>query len=153
MSDIELASAHDQQRFWRLVDKTDSCWLWTGGTVNGYGTFQIAKKNYRAHRLSFMLIRGNIPEGKHLDHLCRVRNCVNPDHLEPVTQKENIARGEVQSAIVNRTGICKNGHSMTNVYINPSSGKRRCRICFDEDNRRNNLKAKMNREASKQKEG
>src|SRR5580698_2584776 len=85
---------HDQQRFWRLVEKTESCWNWKGGKTNGYGCFQIAKVNFRAHRLAYELLRGPIPTGLHLDHLCRNRSCVNPDHLEPVTQRENTLRGE-----------------------------------------------------------
>ena len=131
MSEVKIKiPEHDQERFWRLVEKTDSCWLWRGGTYRGYGCFQISKVNYRAHRLAYILIRGEIPDGKHLDHLCRVRNCVNPDHLDPVSQRENTLRGEGYSAVVFRTNVCGNGHSMENAYVYPS-GKRTCRVCRD----------------------
>jgi len=127
---------HDQKRFWRLVDKTDSCWLWTGGTASGYGCFQVKFKNYRSHRLAYELLRSPIPNGLHLDHLCRVRNCVNPDHLEPVTQKENNRRSEAICAKVVREGVCSRGHSMDDAHVHPKTGKRWCRTCRYEAYRR-----------------
>ena len=76
--------------FWGQVDKTDSCWLWTGHLDrNGYGKVG----NRLAHRMAYTMVKGVIPEGLSLDHLCRVHNCVNPDHLEPVTHAENVRRG------------------------------------------------------------
>lgn len=82
----------------RLATKIDregpgGCWLWTG-TINGagYGTFRVDGETVGAHRYVYETERGPIPEGLHLDHLCSVRNCVNPSHLEPVTPSENIQR-------------------------------------------------------------
>lgn len=69
------------------------CWMWTG-TIGkkGYGCIFISRKRYEAHRLVYELLVGPIPEGLEIDHLCEVHGCVNPDHLEPVTGSENIAR-------------------------------------------------------------
>lgn len=83
-------------RFWTKVAITPSCWLWLAATnQNGYGTFSHESRPCKAHRFAYELLVGPIPEGLVLDHLCRVRNCVNPSHLEPVTQVENLRRARV----------------------------------------------------------
>lgn len=122
------------QRFWEKVDKTRTCWIWTGALdQNGYGKFRYMEKNRSsayAHRVAYELVKGEIPDGLHLDHLCRTRSCVNPDHLEPVTQRENNLRG----VWARRKGMCVAGlHKMTprNTYMNPTTGKTRCIICRD----------------------
>ena len=80
-------------RFWSKVDKTETCWLWAGALNNsGYGTIKIDGVTIGAHRHAYELAGGVIPDGLDLDHLCSVRRCVNPDHLEPVTRSENIRR-------------------------------------------------------------
>lgn len=82
--------------FWDRVDKDGpgGCWIWTGSVEGkGYGHPTIAGKKHPAHRLAYELLVGPVPEGLHLDHLCRVRRCVNPEHLEPVTSRENSLRG------------------------------------------------------------
>lgn len=84
------------ERFWSKVDKgaDDECWLWTASTDgHGYGQFWNGERRMPTHRWAYEQARGPIPEGLQLDHLCRVRRCVNPDHLEAVTQAENIRRG------------------------------------------------------------
>ena len=81
------------ERFWSKVDKTDTCWNWIAGRSNGYGMIQINKKHKYAHRVSYEIFKGDIPEGLELDHLCRNRKCVNPDHLEAVSSRENTMRG------------------------------------------------------------
>jgi hypothetical protein len=78
-----------EERFWRYVQKTGTCWNWTGSNSKGYGLFKIGKQTIAAHRFSFALANGEIPEGKHLDHICHNHSCVNPEHLRPVTQKQN----------------------------------------------------------------
>lgn len=85
--------SEDIASFWRQVEKqSNGCWLWMGRRRwSGYGLF----RGHGAHRIAYMLARGSIPEGLVLDHLCRVRPCVNPDHLEAVTDRENIRRGMV----------------------------------------------------------
>lgn len=78
-----------------LLSETDSCWLWIKATDdNGYGIFTLNGKSIKAHVFSFRYFKIKYPENDlELDHLCRIRNCVNPDHLEPVTHKENCIRG------------------------------------------------------------
>lgn len=102
-------------RFLQYVNKTKSCWLWTGGkTHNGYGVFQIAEYTPgRAHRFSYEAFKGPIPNGLQIDHLCCVKACVNPDHLEVVTPKENTLRALKGSAPYDRTRYCLRGHEYT----------------------------------------
>lgn len=87
------------ERFWAKVNKTETCWLWTGAKIGkGYGMFWIGptlrSEHFSvAHRYAYQLLVGPIPHKKQLDHLCRVKLCVNPKHLEPVTNRENCMRG------------------------------------------------------------
>jgi len=109
------------------------CWIWMSDLNNGgYGLLKFGRKRELAHRISYREFRGSIPEGLELDHLCRVRCCVNPDHLEPVTKKENVNRSPRCLNKLSRTH-CKRGHpwSEENTYwIN--SQKRLCRVCSRE---------------------
>jgi hypothetical protein len=129
------------ERFWSKVARggTGGCWLWTAGKFSeGYGQFWRDGRNLHAHRVAYELLVGPIPEGLNLDHLCRVRHCVNPAHLEPVTARTNLLRGVGQPARNARKTHCKNGHEFTpeNTYeIRP--GWRACRQCKrDHDQRR-----------------
>jgi hypothetical protein len=101
---LRRINGEDEQRFWAFVDREGPlstyrpdlgpCWLFTGCTdTKGYGSFRHAGGNYRAHRFAYELLVGPIPEGLQIDHLCRVLVCVNPRHLEPVTNDENQRRG------------------------------------------------------------
>jgi len=77
-----------------IPEPNSGCWLWIGATNEaGYGRFYVNGKNLHAHRFSYLAFKGEVPEGMVLDHLCRVHCCVNPDHLEAVTNKENVRRG------------------------------------------------------------
>ena len=115
-------------RFVDKIHKTDGCWIWKASLTNkGYGRFNL--KNYKgqaAHRISYELFIGDIPKGLQLDHLCRNRLCVNPDHLEPVTRKENILRGVGFSAINARKIHCPYEHEYE---IKNNRGDRVCMIC------------------------
>lgn len=115
---------------------TDDCWLYAGPrNADQYGIYAIktdeGKYRHRmAHRLFYELYRGKIPEGLVIDHLCRVRHCVNPEHMEPVTNRVNILRGMSKQAINNRKTHCKYGHSLAvdNIYRR-ENGWRRCKQC------------------------
>lgn len=120
-----------EKRFWEKVDKTDTCWLWIGYVSrNGYGQFTISGKHYYAHRVAYELETGPIPEGLQIDHLCRVRSCVNPSHLEPVTARENTLRGEGPAAKEALRTHCPYGHEYAgeNLYFTPK-GYRQCKKC------------------------
>jgi hypothetical protein len=121
------------ERFWPKVDKTGKCWLWTASKVprSGYGQISVGigkeKVPRLAHRVAWELLRGPIPAGMVLDHLCRNRACVNPDHLEVVNNKTNTLRGTGPTAINAQKTSCKRGHSLADAYV--SKGMRYCRTC------------------------
>lgn len=120
-----------EEKFWNKVNKTPTCWLWQGVLGGGgYGRIFVEGKMRQAHRYSYILHGGAIPPGFHLDHICRVRHCVNPAHLEPVTPTENKLRGIGITAIEARQKFCKRGHEFTqeNTYLTPQ-GWRRCKTC------------------------
>ena len=124
-----------EARFWSKVNKSDDCWLWTAAVDEaGYGRFGVNRESTYAHRYSYELTKGSIPEGLQIDHLCRVRHCVKPDHLETVTQRENILRSPTGFAAVNaRKTHCPRGHRYS---ILDNRGWRECRVCRNEQARR-----------------
>ena len=136
------------QRFWAKVNKTDTCWLWTAATTKGYGKINSGGglgKMLLAHRVAYEMLVGPIPEGLQLDHLCRVTLCVNPKHLEPVTNRENVLRGENFIAKKARQTECLRGHPLSgaNLYTSPK-GHRRCKICRNESMKRLYRRRKAN---------
>lgn len=121
-----LRIAPPRVRFWRYVIKGDRCWIWIGALdSHGYGAFHVARnKTVKAYRFAYETMKGTVPVGKELDHLCRVPACVNPDHLEAVTHLENSRRG-AQNAKTH----CPLGHpyDLLNTYFGKSG--RQCRSC------------------------
>jgi hypothetical protein len=88
-------------RFFDKVDLApDGCWLWTGAIdeTTGYARLGLGRKSIAGHVIAYRLLVGEVPKGLELDHLCRVRHCVNPRHLEPVTRRENLLRGDTLAA-------------------------------------------------------
>lgn len=134
------------ERLWSRSERDPicGCWLWVGNTHQGYGRITIAGLNRSIHRLAYTVLRGEIPAGLTLDHLCRRRNCWNPEHLEPVTRRENVLRGVGPAVINGRKTHCDSGHEFTeaNTLLRPRRGgvERECRTCSRERMRR--LRAK-----------
>lgn len=113
------------------------CWLWTGRiSTNGYGQVQIDRQPRNVHRVAYELLVGPIKDGLVIDHLCRVRHCFNPEHLEAVTQKTNINRGNTGMHELLKTH-CPFGHPYVgeNLFFGPN-GSRRCRECSRINQRR-----------------
>lgn len=113
----------------------NGCWLWLGAlTDEGYGVMRGCGQT-RAHRVTYVLFVGDVPKGLHLDHLCRVRRCVNPDHLEPVTPLENQRRSPISMATVNSSKThCKHGHEFNEANTGieqrtPTLAIRYCKAC------------------------
>ena len=136
------------ERFWNRVDKFGPdayageifiglCWIWLGKLdEDGYGIFPDRRSkdktvNIRAHRLSYELEFGPIPEDLEPDHLCRNPGCVNPFHIEVVTGKVNILRGMNPPALNARKTHCKNGHALAegNIFTPRGTTKRKCLTC------------------------
>jgi hypothetical protein len=121
----------DHVRWEQKVIRTDGCWEWIGAISDvGYGKMGHVGKCAYAHRLAYEHYVGPIPEGLVIDHLCRNRSCVNPDHMEPVSHRINLLRGESMSAIHAKKTECPKGHPYAgeNLYAHPN-GSRQCRTC------------------------
>lgn len=109
------------KRFWSKVEigGEHECWEWTGAKSHGYGNFKAHGKFWKAHRFAYELVRDSIPHGLVLDHLCRNPGCVNPFHLEAVTQKVNVQRGNVPKT------HCLRGHERSPENLTD----RHCKVC------------------------
>lgn len=113
-------------------EDANGCWIWQSTIYGirqdrpGYGSITVARRNRPAHRVSYELLRGPIPAGMTIDHLCRVTLCVNPAHLEPVTAAENTRRAGPATKT-----HCVNGHPFdeANTYLRSTGGQRGCRAC------------------------
>ena len=104
------------------------CWLWTGVLRNtGYGELSFQKKKLLAHRASYEIFIGPIPDGLCLDHLCRQRSCINPDHLEAVSMRTNLLRGVGVGAVNAVKTHCPKGHPLADAYH--YRGERHCAEC------------------------
>jgi hypothetical protein len=126
---------HERMEEWVVPEPNSGCWLWMGKTYWGYGLVAKTEGGRKvkrfAHRLSYEAAKGPIPDGLVIDHLCRTKCCVNPDHLEPVTARENVMRYHKA-----RTH-CPNGHK----YEGLGNGKERCLTCKRASRRRHKAKS------------
>lgn len=122
VADRLFAKAHEDE---------NGCWVFTGArSAGGYGFLRVAGKNLYTHRVAYEEIRAKIPDGLHLDHLCRNRSCINPWHLEPVTPRINTLRGDTFQARNAAKTHCIRGHELAgdNLRTDPT-GRRICREC------------------------
>ncbi len=140
---LGISSINEISRFWNKVNKHSNifgennkypteCWLWIGSlNQDGYARFWFNGKIIMGHRYIYEITFGAIPTNLTIDHLCRMRHCINPDHLEAVTHKENILRGIGCTAIASRVTHCPHGHpyNQENTRIN-HKGARECKICY-----------------------
>lgn len=127
-------TAAEIARFWVKVQPTGFCWEWTGArNDDGYGSAWTNGRSRRAHRMAYELLVGPIPDRMQLDHLCRNRACVNPDHVEIVTLEENVRRGYSPTAMNARLDRCRRGHPLDDAYL--ADDGRHCRECKAENNR------------------
>ena len=119
-------------RLWEkaLIGDPRSCWRWTGSTARGgYAKLRVGRNLRYAHRVAYELVVGSIPSGMELDHLCRVHDCINPLHLEPVTHRENGIRGNGWSGTNSRKTHCLNNHLFDDLNTYWVRGHRQCRAC------------------------
>jgi len=139
-----------EERLWSKVspEPMSGCWLWTGALSSGYAS--LGSGAY-AHRVYYELTRGKIPDGLELDHKCRVPCCVNPDHLEPVTHRENMRRGnfeKVRQRFVKfrAIGKCKRGHVFAEVgRMNAKGRLGMCRVCYLISREKSRVSRRQNR--------
>lgn len=136
---MELVDKRTIERFFRFVKKgaPGECWIWTGSKRGPlYGRFQINHKRYSAHKISLLIVGVVVPKGLEIDHTCRNKICVNPDHLEPVTHAENMRRAPHSAIDLQRDKTaCPRGHSYDADGRTCPDGSRACRAC-DRDRRR-----------------
>lgn len=134
------------ERFWEKVDRNGpipserpelgSCWQWLSRiNPDGYGHFWLDGSAQQAHVVAYVLTNGPKPPNTDLDHLCRNRSCVNLSHLEAVTHRENVLRGEGLAAQEARQTHCVNGHPFDTVNTSQSGRSRKCRACHAEVSR------------------
>lgn len=119
------------ERFWDKVEvQPNGCWLWKGTKdKDGYGKFTIKYVTIRSHRFAYEVNKGQIPEGMQIDHLCRNHDCVNPDHMEVVSPRENTLRGDGLAAVNSKKTHCPKGHEYTSNNTYFWKGERYCKEC------------------------
>lgn len=135
----------DIDRFWSKVQVSTNkhCWLWRAGKfISGYGEFSLNNKPYLAHRVAYeIFFDKKIPKNLELHHICKNRLCVNPDHLELVTRKEHVSKTDHSNNGENsrKKTRCPRGHLLSGSNLRKYAlklGKRSCRMCFNEQNRK-----------------
>lgn len=119
-----------------LADTKTGCWEWTASTARGYAQFSLWGKGKKAHRVFWEQCYGKVPAGLQLDHLCRNTTCINPSHLEPVTPRTNTLRGSTLAARNASVTHCPAGHELSGANLRRSGGRRFCRACGREKQRR-----------------
>ncbi len=131
----------DTQALWASkvsVEPNTGCWLWEACTdTTGYGLIRVNGMLWKAHRLSYvMFVKGSLVPGLHIHHLCEVKSCVNPEHLEQVTPQQNTLASDTPARRNSLKTRCKYGHAFTpeNTLIS-STGYRRCRECKNKHNK------------------
>lgn len=138
----------EHYRFWSKVGQgRNGCWEWLAHTHHGYGRFKTySGKNYFAHRYAWMEVKGALPPYQHggieFDHICKNRSCVNPEHLELVTNRENTLRSDNPASLNAKKVYCVNGHKFTEETIYKWKGKRICKICLSIRDKQYKTKAK-----------
>jgi hypothetical protein len=119
----------------KSAESPDGCWVFHGATTtNGYGVIGVLDNGKHltrhVHRVAYRVLRSEIPEGLQLDHLCRNRLCWNPDHLDPVTHRENGMRGAAPTVLARVAGVCMKGHPQTpGNFYQKRNGHRQCAVC------------------------
>lgn len=138
--DYNISQDYFDRYFWPKVYKTDTCWWWHRPNVLGYGQFSVRIESkpvsFLAHRVSYELVKGFIPTGLVVDHLCQNPLCVNPDHLEAVSHFTNLLRSNNFVSVNMITTHCPRGHKYTLENTRASKTNRRaCKICHRERER------------------
>jgi len=142
----------DHEKFLsKVIAKEKDCWRWSGFINNyGYGEMIINGKSYRTHRISFSIFNGELIDGMVIDHICKNKSCINPDHLRQVTQKFNCLDNSSSPLAENsRKTHCKNGHELTEDNIYKKKNWRCCLACKKIDHIRHNQKLKEKRRIAK----
>lgn len=131
----EIESGRSEPTGYDILE--NGCWQWFGCLSLGYGDVRIDGVRHKAHRYVYQRLRGEIPDGLELDHLCRNRACVNPNHLEPVTHAVNLFRA--------RKTHCRHGHALVDGNLYWWHGLRRCVRCNTEATKRRDAKRRAAR--------
>lgn len=119
-------------RFWLKVERDEQtrCWQWVASkNSSGYGTFGVKRRIVATHRLTFSIFNGPLDSSLEIDHLCRNRACCNPAHLEQVTKRTNVLRGENNAAQNARKSVCKAGHPLEGENVYQNGNRRICKAC------------------------
>lgn len=132
MRGISVAPLDERLEALSIPEPNSGCWLWLGHLKdNDYGTLAVKIdgiwRTQLAHRVSYETSRGPIPDGMDLDHKCRNRSCINPDHLEPVTRSENLRRSPLMGFSMGRKVRCPKGHPYSGTN---NRGQRICKVCM-----------------------
>jgi hypothetical protein len=121
-----------EERFWEKVNKNgpNGCWVWTASlTSTGYGQIEVDYQKVKAHRVAYKLLVGDIPTDKELDHLCQNPVCVNPEHLQPVSHRDNVIRGKGWAKDNLAKTNCPQGHPYDLINTKFYKNDRQCRTC------------------------